>query len=486
MGQLSHRTFALMLALLALLPWGITASPTATFAADKTTLAARLDDLIRAAGLGDNLGVVVAQATTGERLYTLNPEVPRNPASNMKLVTAATALSELGADYRMHTTLSGALGTDGGVEALVLRGEGDPSLGFGDLLALSRKLVDLGVRRVDNIVVDGSYFDDQILPPAFDQQPREVASFRAAVAAVSVDRNAYELRVAPGPAADAPANVLLRCPDHFAVDSSVTTSASGTPSLVADQKQRDDRLGLKLSGSVPLGVRGVSYERRIESPLPYAGHCLKAALRAQRITGAMRVRVGDVPAGLGSLASHESEPLSSVLLPVGKNSDNFFAEMLLKVVGAHAAHAPGSSARGAARAQALLEKAGVPQGAAKMINGSGLFKGNAIAPDHLVKLLVLVQNDPTLRSEYVSQLAVGGTDGTLHGRLTGLAHPRIVRAKTGTLDDVIALSGYVLGPRADSTLAFSILINGVSGKQWKARALADDMVRALAEYLYAP
>ncbi len=488
MVQLCHRILVISLVLLAWSPGSSLAQTPAArppSAEEKAGLAARLSDLIRAAGLGDNLGVVVAHATTGERLYTLNPEIPRNPASNMKLVTAATALTELGADFRMRTTISGALLPDGGVETLVLRGEGDPTLGYENLLALARKLVDLGVRRVDNIVVDGSYFDDQILPPAFEQQPHEIASFRAAVAAVSVDRNAYELRIAPGPAADAPANVLLRCPDHFAIESSVVTAASGTPNLVADQKQQGELLGLKLSGSVPLGVRGVGYERRIESPLPYAGHCLKSALRAQRINGGMRVRVGNVPSGLGLLAAHESEPLSSVLLPVGKNSDNFFAEMLLKVVGAHAARAPGSSARGAERAQALLEQSGVARGAAKIVNGSGLFKGNAISPDHIVKVLVHVNNDPAVRSEYQSQLAIAGSDGTLHGRITNLAHPRIVRAKTGTLDDVIALSGYVLGPQPESTLAFSFLINGVSGKQWKARALADDMVRVLAEYLYA-
>ena len=485
MIQLCHRIFAITLVLSASVAGGAFFEAKA-FAQDKAGLAARLTDLVRAASLGDSLGLVVADATTGERLYTLNPEIPRNPASNMKLVTAATALVELGADYRIRTTISGAIAADGGVDTLVLRGEGDPSLGYEDLLALARRLVDIGVRRVENIVVDGSYFDDQILPPAFDQQPREVASFRAAVAAVSVDRNAYDLRVAPGPAADAPANVLLRCPDHFAVESSVVTAASGTPNVLADQKQRGDQLGLKLSGSVPMGVRGVAYERRIESPLPYAGHCLKSALRAQRINGSMRVRVGGAPSGLGLLAAHESEALSSVLLLVGKNSDNFYAEMLLKIVGAHAARAPGSSARGAERAQALLEQVGVAKGAAKIVNGSGLFKGNAIAPDHIVKILVFANNEPALRSEYMAQLAIAGSDGTLHGRMTGLAHPRIVRAKTGTLDDVIALSGYVLGPRPDRTLAFSFLINGISGNQWKARALADDMVRVLAEYLYAP
>ncbi len=481
MVQLCHRVLALTCAVLAL---ALACSSSPASAQNDGLLAAKLTDLVRAAGLGDNLGVVVANATTGVRLYSLNPEVPRNPASNMKLVTAAAALAELGADYRMRTTLSGAVSADGGVETLVLRGEGDPSLAYEDLLSLSRGLVEQGVRRVENIVVDGSYFDAEALPPAFDQQPSEVASFRAAVGAVSVDRNAFVLRVAPGPAVEAPANVLLLCPDHFSIESSMTTAAAGTPRIVADQRQQDDKLALKLSGSVPLGVRGVSYQRRIESPLPYAGHCLRAALRAQRVSGGMRVRVGNVPSGLGLLASHESEPLSSVLLPVGKNSDNFSAEMLLKVVGAHAGRGPGSSARGAERAQALLEQAGVPRGAATIVNGSGLFHGNNIAPDHIVKVLVYAQNNPALRSEYTSQLAVGGTDGTLHTRLTGLSHPRIVRAKTGTLDDVIALSGYVLGPRSDATLAFSFLLNGVRGKQSQARALADDMVRVLADYLY--
>jgi D-alanyl-D-alanine carboxypeptidase/D-alanyl-D-alanine-endopeptidase (penicillin-binding protein 4) len=477
MAPLTHCVLILLIAL----GWS---SAAAAQAGDKALLAARLTDLVNAAGLGDGLGISVADATTGQRLYTLSAQTPRNPASNMKLVTAATALIELGANYRMRTLLAGSIGDDGRVETLVLRGEGDPSLGFEHLVSLASKLADLGVRKVDHIVVDGSYFDDQILPPAFDQQPREVASFRAAVSAVSVDRNAYALRLAPGPAADAPANVILRCPDHFAIESSASTSGSGVAKVYADQKQEGDQLGLKLSGSVPLGVRGVSYERRIESPLPYAGHCLKAALRTQRIAGPMRVRVGAPPSGLPTLAVHESDPVLAVLLPVGKNSDNFYAEMLLKVVGAHASRRPGSSEAGVARAQALLEAAGVEKGAVKMVNGSGLFQGNAIAPDHFVKLLVYVYGNPALRSEFITHLAVGGEDGTLHKRLSDLRRPRIVRAKTGTLDAVVSLGGFVLGPKPEQAVVFSFLANGVSGKQWKARALADDMVRAIVEYLY--
>lgn len=454
-------------------------------APDTGLLTARLADLVRTADLGDGLGVVVANATTGERLYTLAAETPRNPASNMKLVTAAAALTELGAEYRLRTTLSGEIGPEGAVDTLVLKGEGDPSLTFADLLSLARRLTDLGVRRVENIIVDGSSFDEQTLPPAFEQQPGEVASFRAAVAAVSVDRNAYELRVAPGPVADAPASVILRCPDYFALESTLTTTAAGTPKISADQRAKDELLALRLSGAVPLGIRGVAYERRVESPLSYAGYCMRAALKTVRVAGALRVKAGVGPTGLAALAIHESAPLSALLLPVGKNSDNFVAEMLLKVIGAHATHRSGSSQAGTARAQELLETATVPKGAVTMVNGSGLFKGNAIAPDHIVKVLLLAYRNPAIRSEYIAQLAIGGVDGTLHGRLNDLPKARVVRAKTGTLDDAIALSGYVLGKTPDEDVAFSILLNGIAGKQWKARALADDLVRAIVSHLYA-
>ena len=281
----------------------------------------------------------------------------------MKLVTAATALVELGADYRLRTTLSGSIGEDGSVDTLVLRGEGDPSLEFGDLLSMARRLVELGVRRVENIVVDGSYFDEQMLPPAFEQQPNEVAAFRAPVGAVSVDRNAYELRVAPGPAADAPASVILRCPDYFALEANLNTTASGAPQVVAEQQRagRADVIARSAAASRSASAASAtSGASRPPCPTPGTA-CGGPALSAHRGCAA-RARRQPAARACPALVTHESEPLLSLLGPVGKNSDNFYAEMLLKVVGAHASHRPGSSALGAERAQALLEQVGVPQG----------------------------------------------------------------------------------------------------------------------------
>ncbi len=171
-------------------------------------------------------------------------------------------------------------------------------------------------------------------------------------------------------------------------------------------------------------------------------------------------------------------------MPVGKNSDNFAAEMLLKAVGAHASRREGSSKAGIERAQTLLEAAGVAKDAVQMVNGSGLFIGNKIAPEHIAKVLTYAYGHAAIRSEYVAQLAIAGEDGTLHSRLGNLPEARIVRAKTGTLNDAISLSGYVLGKTPSDVIAFSFLMNGIAGKQWKARALADDMVRVIVDYLY--
>ena len=401
----------------------------------------------------------------------------------MKLVTAAAALIELGPEFQMRTGLYGHV-EDGRVAHLVLRGYGDPSLRMSDLVELAEGLADRGVRAVDHVIVDGSYFDGQILPPAFEQQPDEVASFRAAVGAVSVEQSSYVLRVIPGPRDGAPAVVRLAAPGYFDVENDIkTTGPGGPPNIIASQRGDGDRMELRLSGSIPTGILGVGYRRRVENPLAHAGHAMAEALGRAGIRGARRVQVGNPPSGLPLLSSRDSEPLASLLHRVGKYSDNFVAEMVLKVLGAEKAQ-PGTSERGAQVLQELLERAGVAPGQATIVNGSGLFDGNLIAASHITKVLRHVWHQPGVRAEYLSQLAIGGTDGTLARRMRDLPAARIVRAKTGTLNDVISLSGYVLGKEPGRAVAFSFLGNGMAGKHGAARRLADDIVRAIADDLH--
>lgn len=469
------RALSVALALLALsaLPVSAQTSP----------LAGRLADLVREAGLGDGVGVSVVDVASGREIYESRGATVRNPASNMKLVTAAAALLELGPDFQMLTGVYGRV-ENGRVTDLVVRGQGDPTLQTSDLVELAEGLADRGVRAVDRIWVDASYFDDELLPPAFDQQPDEAASFRAAVGGFVAEQSSFVLRVMPGATVGSAAIVRLAGEGYFQVDNEMTTTEAGAPRVIASQRNAGDgRMVLTLRGTVPAGILGVGYRRRVENPVLHAGYMMGDALERVGIGGRHAVSVGAGPSGMPMLTSRYSPPLAEILPRVGKWSDNFVAEMLLKVLGAEQAR-PGTSARGAEVLQAVLARAGVPVGAATIVNGSGLFDGNLIAPSHLTKLLRYMYQQPGVRAEYVAQLAVGGSDGTLSRRLRDLPAPRIVRAKTGTLNDAIALSGYVLGPTPQDVRAFSVICNGIRGRQGAARSLADAIVTAIAQDLW--
>ncbi|HEX7403151.1 MAG TPA: D-alanyl-D-alanine carboxypeptidase/D-alanyl-D-alanine-endopeptidase, partial [Usitatibacter sp.] len=250
------------------------------------------------------------------------------------------------------------------------------------------------------------------------------------------------------------------------------------------QRQREDKLQLTLRGSVPLGGSSLAYERRVESPLHYAGYALVDALHALRIQAPKRVRIAACPNDGALISMKVSAPLSEILSKLGKESDNFVAEMVLKVIGAERKRKPGRSSDGVTVVLDTLRRLAVPTSGVSIVNGSGLFHGNAVTANALSSLLAVMYANPSLRDDFVAHLAVGGVDGTLARRFRSLPAPRIVRAKTGTLDDVIALSGYVLGPQPGSVVAFSYLANGVTGKHAQARDLIDQMVAAIAAYLY--
>jgi len=419
-----------------------------------------------------------------QELYRNRPERPRNPASNQKLLTSAAALWRLGPTFRATTKVEGTI-ENGHVATLVLRPSGDPTLGYAGLAALGEAMHLRGVDRVDRIIIDDSYFDDQILPPAFEQQPKEAAAFRAAISAFAVNRNSYVVHIGPGPKVDGPGRVRVLSDDYVQIDNRTVTTDGGPPTPRIDHQLTDDgHLAVRVDGAIPKQVRTLYYRRRVPDPKAYAASLLVHALKKAGVGGDLAVEYGVVTERQPLIADMPSPPLSSLLYSVGKWSDNFAAEMLLKIMGAQAQQ-PGTSAQGAIVVREELMKQGVDTEGLVMVNGSGLFNGNRVAPRHLTQTLVAAYHDPAIRADYVAHLAVGGSDGTLKSRLEDLPRPRMVRAKTGTLRDVVALSGYVFG-EPDRSVAFSFLANGIAGRQRDAKKLADDIVRALANYATRP
>lgn len=469
---------ALLCAALAVTGHGSAQSPAAA-----PPLATALPALIeRSLPSGATLAVVVTEAGSGRVLFAREADAPLNPASDTKLLTAATALAVLGADHRFTTTLHGTVVGEAVTGALVFRGQGDPSLTSADLYALARELASAGVRRVaGDLVIDDTARGAQHLPPAFEQQPAERAPFRAAVSAATVDENAITVRVFPGAPGSA-AVVSVEPRGYVEVEGAISTTAGGAPSVTLDLSSLPDgRERVRVGGSVPAGSPSAAYRRRLERPSLATGHALRAALldAGVRVDGA--VRVGDAGALGPVVATHASQPLSALLYEVGKDSNNLYAELTLLAV---AAASPGavSFQRGTERVVEWCREAGVDTRGLVLRNGSGLYDANRVSARQLSQVLRAAWRRPALREEYVAQLAVGGDDGTLRNRLRIPGAERVVRAKTGTLDDAIALSGYVLAVDPSRTLVFSILANGVRGHGGEARQLADAIVTELVRW----
>jgi D-alanyl-D-alanine carboxypeptidase/D-alanyl-D-alanine-endopeptidase (penicillin-binding protein 4) len=179
------------------------------------------------------------------------------------------------------------------------------------------------------------------------------------------------------------------------------------------------------------------------------------------------------------LARVESRPLAQLIHALGKRSDNFCAEMLLKAIGRKETSAAGTSAAGAAAIEAYLRARGAHVPGTRIVNGSGLYDAERLSAFTLTRVLALAHTDPRIGPELVAALAIGGVDGTLHTRFRPEAPERNVRAKTGTLANVVALAGYLLGPRP---LAFAILVNGLKpGQTGEARARIDSALAPLAK-----
>jgi D-alanyl-D-alanine carboxypeptidase/D-alanyl-D-alanine-endopeptidase (penicillin-binding protein 4) len=430
------------------------------------------------------IGVVVLDCDTGHVLAQSGEHTLLNPASNAKLYTAAAALAILHGSHRYQTTLSGTI-KSGAATGLVLRGHGDPSLASRDLWALAQELKAHGARRVEgDIVVDQRFFDEMTTPPAFEQQPNEWAAFRAPVSSVAVNENTVTLTLRPT-APGEKAIAVFDPPGFVDVEGTVKTVESGADTVGLDLKAGEGgrRLSAKISGAIAADSRLVRYTRRVDDPQLLAGYALRAILEESglKVSGDVKLLAPkegkDAKEGKGGvLARHESEPLSTLLYALGKSSDNFYAEMIFKSLAAEVKARPGKSQDSADIVTKWLEKNDLGDTGLVVKNGSGLFDANRTTAHSMGKLLRFAWQDAGIRNEFVAQLSIGGVDGTLHRRFRDTRAHRAIRAKTGTLDDAIALSGYVLGPPGKGTVAFAIVFNKVSGRGASARAAADKLV----------
>ena len=430
---------------------------------------------------GGTLGAELDDVASGAVLASVAATTPENPASNQKILTTAAVLRHFGPEFRFRTELCGAR-AGSAIAKLVLRGSGDPSFGSEDLQELAKTLSQSGVRHVGEILVDQSYFDAHYVPPAFEQQPQEWAAFRAPVSAVSFNRNVTTLNVAATELGQ-PARVWFEPEGFVEVSGTVRTEKiERAQNVKLTLKESGTRLSALVAGAIQPGSAPFHWSRRVEDPNLLAGYGLKAALAAEGIQVSGKIAVGG-ESERAELAVHESRPLSDILPELGKDSDNFYAETLFKDLGAKIKGVPGTSANGAAVVLEYLREIEALDPGTRISNGSGLFDANRVSAHTLVKTLLHAYKDPVMSRVFVAQLAVGGVDGTLKHRFRPFKKQRSIHAKTGTLDNVIALSGYAFRPDGSSPVAFALIVSGITGKHAEIRKRVDEVVSNVARTL---
>ena len=412
------------------------------------TAAARLPPTVAqalaAAGLpASAVAIVVQDAATGAAQLKFNAETAMNPASLMKLLTTAAALDTLGPAHTWKTEawLRGELAAGVLEGDLYLKGGGDPKLTLEQFWLLLRELRARGLREIrGDLVLDRSLFgvDDEGL---IDDKP--LRAYNVAPDALLLNFKAVRLRLMPA-AATKSVTVLaepLPEPLQIANQLSLVGGACGDwkEALTATYTPAPPRLSL--AGGYPLACGEKNLSLGVMDHAQYVDGLFRPLWREMggRIVGVLRSDT--LPADARLFATIESPPLAEQIRDINKFSNNVMARQLFLALGA----AAGKTATAAAAEAALrdwLTRRGLELGGLVIDNGSGLSRRARISADGLARVLALAWHS-ALMPEFVASLPLSAVDGTMRKRLTHDGVAGQAHIKTGSLDGVKSIAGYV-------------------------------------------
>jgi serine-type D-Ala-D-Ala carboxypeptidase/endopeptidase (penicillin-binding protein 4) len=464
-------------------------------------------------------GILVVNRDTGKTLYELNADHFFQPASNAKLFATSLALSTMGPDHRYRTTLESKspLSSDGRLAGdLILVGRGDPDLSNRQfpydptaerdgtpekvLAELTDEAVAKGLKEVDgDIVADDTHYPYDPYPAGWSNGDL-FFSFGAPVSAIDYNDNTIGIDVIPGTNAGDPVSLTVQpAAAHDGFESQVTTAAAGTKADLAVVRQPGPNFIL-LRGTVAAGGPAVHLDLAMTQPAETAGESLKELLEARGVVVHGTVHVlhspppvvdaagnpGPPESPIASetdrvvLAEHLSPPLIQSIQLTNKISQNLHAEMYLREVG-RTDFGTGSTAAGLYVERNFLHTIGIADGDVVLDDGSGLSPQDLVTPRAVVALLLYDKSQPW-GADFLSTLPIAGVDGTLEHRFNSGPATGLIHAKTGSIANVRAISGYATSERGES-LVFSIFANSNPQHGLDATVTMDAIAAAMVECL---
>jgi len=501
------------------------AVPTRTSNPSKTLgeLQSRISEILAKPELSSAMvGVKVTSLDTGKVLFENNANKLLRPASNMKIYTVATALDRLSPEFRFTTSVyalsrpdnSGVIKGD-----LTIFGRGDPSLAarfnngdyFKAIDDLASRIVASGVKRVDgDLIGDESYFVGPHYGSGWEWEDL-TWYYGAEVTPLTVNDNALDLFIKPGPGVGKPALITTGPPDPLLkIVNNVTTAPKGTRREISISRDLGEDV-ITISGSIGLDDRGYTggigvshpamlFVYLLRSSLAERGVTIKGRSRTLNLNTEISVVANSQPpvAGMNShlkqpaveIATYQSPPFSLIAAQTLKPSQNLYTELILRTLGKAAppllttpsASTVGQTTEdlGLEAVKAFLKTAGIRPESLVLSDGSGLSRNDMITAEASVQLLTFMSRH-RYANVFRDALPIAGVDGTLRSRLKNTPAENNLRAKTGSLSSAASLSGYVT-TLAGEKLAFSIMVNNYENGVEPRQICIDPIAVLLASF----
>ena len=450
-GRLENRRTRVLILCLAVCFAGLAAGAPAPSraATEPPGLPASLRELMAAHRLPlDSLSVFVQDVRAPAPLLLHQGLTARNPASVIKLITTFVALDVLGPAHTWDTEAYVDAAVEDGRLAgdLYLKGGGDPFLVTERFWSFLRGLRDAGLRDVDGtLVLDETFFDvGPVDPAAFDDKPHR--AYNVAPNALLLNFNVTRFLFFPEP--DGSVRIVADPPSAtLEVVNALTPATGACRGAKYHVRMHIERVGaggkVRFSGPYPPSCGRHELTRVVSAHTPYVYGVFKSLWTAMGGSQSGGVRLGTVPEGARRLHRTTSRPLAEQIRGINKFSNNVMTRQLFLTLGAHRFGAPGTPDKGRRAVMEWLENAGFDTRQVFIDNGAGLSRETRISARTLGEFLLAAYTSPYM-PEFVSSLPLAAVDGSMRRRFNGEALEGRLHVKTGLLDDVRAMGGYVL------------------------------------------